>query len=120
MIIGQRYQGYSLCAELTSVPSPSISTSTVSLPIRFRYMASWKNPGRAIRVVIHEEEGDPRYYWRHEDAEGNTSWRKDAPLVGEKSSGEELTTAELAKGIEASLTERRRVSRGRKLRMPFR
>lgn len=83
-------------------------------------MASWKNPGRAIRVVIHEEEGDPRYYWRHEH-DGKTSWRKDAPLAGEKaSSGEELTTNELVKALEASLTERRRASRGRKLRMPFR
>lgn len=82
-------------------------------------MASWKNPGRAIRVVIHEEAGDPRYYWRHEN-EGKTSWRKDAPLAGEKASGDELTTDELVKALEVSLTERRRASRGRKLRMPFR
>ena len=84
------------------------------------HMGSWKNPGRAIRVVIHEEEGDPHHYWRHEDEEGNTSWRKDAPYVTEKASQDELTTAELLEGLEASLTERRRASRGRKLRMPFR
>jgi hypothetical protein len=83
-------------------------------------MANWKNPGRAIRVVIHEEEGEPRQYWRHLDGEGNSTWHKDAPLAGEKASGEQLTTAELVQGIEASLTERRRASRGRKLRMPFR
>jgi hypothetical protein len=83
-------------------------------------MTSWKNPGRAIRVVIHEEEGDPRYYWRHVDDEGNSTWRKDAPLAGEATSGEALTTDELVKALEVSLTERRRASRGRKLRMPFR
>jgi hypothetical protein len=84
-------------------------------------MASWKNPGRAIRVVIHEEEGDPRQYWRHVDGDGNSTWRKNAPLAGEKApSGDELTTDELVKALEASLTERRRASRGRKLRMPFR
>jgi len=71
--------------------------------------------------VIYEEEGDPHYYWRTEDGEGNTSWRKDAPRATEKASAEDgLTTAELLEGIEASLTERRRASRGRKLRMPFR
>jgi hypothetical protein len=83
-------------------------------------MASWKSPGRAIHVVVHEEEGDPHHYWRAQDSEGNTSWRKDAPHAGEKASGDALTTAELAKAIEASLVERRRASRGRKLRMPFR
>jgi hypothetical protein len=71
--------------------------------------------------VIHEEEGEPHYYWRAEDSEGNASWRKDAPRATEKASaGDRLTTAELLEGIEGSLKERRRASRGRKLRMPFR
>lgn len=71
--------------------------------------------------MIHEEEGEPHYYWRAEDSEGNTSWRKDAPRDTEKiSAGEGLTTAELLEGIGASLRERRRASRGRKLRMSFR
>ena len=71
--------------------------------------------------MIHEEEGDPHYYWRTEDGEGNTSWRKEAPSATEKASaGDGLTTDELLERIEASLTERRRASRGRKLRMPFR
>jgi hypothetical protein len=84
-------------------------------------VGSWKNPGRAIRVVIHEEEGEPHYYWRTEDGEGNISWRKDAPRATEKvSAGDGMTTAELLEGIEISLKERRRASRGRKLRMPFR
>jgi len=84
-------------------------------------MGSWKKPGRAIRVVIHEEEGIAHQYWRAEDGEGTTSWRKDAPSATAKAStGDRLTTAELLEGIEASLKERRRASRGRKLRMPFR
>jgi heme-degrading monooxygenase HmoA len=84
-------------------------------------VASWKKPGRAIRVVIHEEEGVAHTYWRTED-EGNTSWRKEAPHPTAKkaSTGDGLTTAELLEGIAASLQERRRASRGRKLRMPFR
>jgi hypothetical protein len=84
-------------------------------------VASWKKPGRAIRVVIHEEEGVAHNYWRTEDGEGNTSWRKEAPHPTAKvSTGDGLTTAELLEGIAVSLQERRRASRGRKLRMPFR
>jgi len=71
--------------------------------------------------VIHEEEGEPHYYWRAEDSDGNTSWRKDDPRATEKiSTGDGMTTAELLDGLEVSLKERRRASRGRKLRMPFR
>jgi hypothetical protein len=84
-------------------------------------VASWKKPGRAIRIVIHEEEGVAHNYWRTEDGEGNTSWGKEAPHATAKAStGDGLTTVELLEGIEASLQERRRASRGRKLRMPFR
>jgi hypothetical protein len=84
-------------------------------------VASWKKPGRAIRVVVHEEEGVEHHYWRAEDGEGNTSWRKEAPSTTEKApSGDGLTTAELGEALVASLRERRRASRGRKLRMPFR
>jgi hypothetical protein len=82
-------------------------------------MASWKNPGRAIRVVIHEEEGPPRHYWRSEDTAGNPVWRKEASRPGEKASNDGMTTPDLVKAIEASLLERRRASRGRKLRLPF-
>ncbi len=70
--------------------------------------------------MIYEEEGEPHYYWRAEDSEGNTSWRKDAPRTEKVSAGDGLTTSELLDGIEASLKERRRASRGRKLRLPFR
>jgi hypothetical protein len=84
-------------------------------------MGSWKKPGRAIRLVIHEEEGIAHNYWRTEDGEGSTSWRQEGPPARAKAStGDGLTTAELLEGIEVSLKERRRASRGRKLRMPFR
>jgi hypothetical protein len=52
-------------------------------------VASWKKPGRAIRVVIHEEEGVEHHYWRTEDDEGNTSWRKEAPHPTAKRSRQE-------------------------------
>ncbi|HEY5044612.1 MAG TPA: hypothetical protein VII53_02020 [Solirubrobacteraceae bacterium] len=80
-------------------------------------MANWKSPGRAERVVIYEEGGDSRQYWRAEDEQGNVLWRKEAALAGRKDSGEGLTTAELVEAIEASLTERRRATRGRKFRL---
>ena len=48
------------------------------LPGTLDRVASWKKPGRAIRVVIHEEEGVEHHYWRTEDGEGNISWRKEA------------------------------------------
>jgi hypothetical protein len=84
-------------------------------------VASWKKPGRAIRVVIHEEEGVEHHYWRTDDGDGNTSWRKDAPQPTAKASpGDALETSELIEAISSSLRERRRASRGRKLRMPFR
>jgi hypothetical protein len=83
-------------------------------------MASWKNPGRAIRVVIHEEEGPPRHYWRDQDGEGNSLWRKETARPGENPSSESMSTPELLKALEASLLERRRASRGRKLKLPFR
>jgi hypothetical protein len=84
-------------------------------------VASWKKPGRAIRVVIHEEEGVEHHYWRTDDDEGNTSWRKEAPTPTAKTStGDGLATSELIEAISSSLRERRRASRGRKLRMPFR
>jgi hypothetical protein len=84
-------------------------------------VASWKKPGRAIRVVIHEEEGVEHHYWRTDDGAGNTSWQKEAPPATAKASpGDGLATGELIEAISASLRERRRASRGRKLRMPFR
>jgi hypothetical protein len=83
-------------------------------------MASWKNPGRAVRVVIYEEEGPPRHYWRAEDSAGNPQWRKEAPRPTDRPSDESMTTPDLAKAIETSLSERRRASRGRKLRLSLR
>ena len=80
-------------------------------------MANWKSPGRAERVVVYEEGGDARQYWRSEDEDGNVVWRKDGALAGRKGSGDKLTTAELLEAIEASLVERRRAGRGRKFRL---
>jgi hypothetical protein len=83
-----------------------------------RAMANWKSPGRAERVVIYEEGGDARQYWRAEDESGNAVWCKEAALAGQKKApGDGMTTAELVKAIEASLLERRRAGRGRKFRL---
>ncbi len=79
-------------------------------------MGNWRNPGRAERVVVYEEGGEPRQYWRAEDAHGGVLWRKDAQAV-EKASGEALTTDELVAAIDASVRERRRAGRGRKFRL---
>jgi hypothetical protein len=80
-------------------------------------MANWRSPGRAERVVIYEEGGEPRQYWRAEDPDGNVLWCKEQAQAGGKPSGEAITTAVLLKAIEASLIERRRAGRGRKFRL---
>jgi hypothetical protein len=78
---------------------------------------SWKSPARAERVVIYEEGGELRQYWRSEDDGGNALWSSEAPVAGQKASGEAITTAELLKAVESSLHERRRASRGRTFRL---
>jgi hypothetical protein len=80
-------------------------------------MANWRSPGRAERVVIYEEAGGPRQYWRGEDEDGNAVWCEQEPSEGRRRSGGEMTTAELLKAIEASLLERRRAGRGRTFRL---
>ncbi len=80
-------------------------------------MASWKKPGRAARVVIYEEGGAPRQYWRHTDEDGEVCWREEAETPGVKSSGAALSTEDLLRAIESSLTERRRAGRGLKFRL---
>jgi hypothetical protein len=39
-------------------------------------------------MVIYEEGGETRQYWRSEDDDGNVLWRRDPPLAGQKPSGE--------------------------------
>jgi hypothetical protein len=68
-------------------------------------------------VVIYEEGGEQRQYWRSEDEGGNVLWRSDRPVAGQKPSGEAMTTSELLKAVESSLHERRRASRGRTFRL---
>jgi hypothetical protein len=80
-------------------------------------MANWKKPGRAERVVIYEEGGVLRQYWRGTDAAGETLWREDEETPGTKASGGAMSTEELLGAIEASLTERRRAGRGLKFRL---
>jgi hypothetical protein len=80
-------------------------------------MGNWRNPGRAERVVVYEEGGEPRQYWRAEDADGNALWLKDEARAGEKASGEAMSTQDLLKAVEASVLERRTAARGRKFRL---
>jgi len=68
-------------------------------------------------VVIYEEDGSIRQYWRAEDEGGDVAWREQAPPAGQTAAGERMTSAELLKAIEASVLERRRASRGRKFRL---
>jgi hypothetical protein len=80
-------------------------------------MVSWKSPGRAERLVIYEEGGALRQYWRGEDDGGNALWQSEPRLAGQQASGDAMTTAELLKAVECSLQERRRAGRGRKFRL---
>lgn len=79
-------------------------------------MAGWRNPGRAERVVIHEEGGGQLHYWRAEDTEGNAIWRKDDPRAAD-GSREAISTEQLLEALTASVRERRGASRGRKFRL---
>jgi hypothetical protein len=79
-------------------------------------MSNWRSPGRAARVVIYEEGGGPRQYWRGEDADGNVVWCEQEPSDRGRGGGE-MSTAELLKAMEASLLERRRAGRGRTFRL---
>ena len=58
-------------------------------------MASWKKPGRAERVVIYEEGGVVRQYWRGADAAGEALWREDEETPGVKASGGAMSTEDL-------------------------
>ena len=68
-------------------------------------------------MVIYEEGGEPRQYWRTEDDGGDVLWRREPSVAGQKHSGDAMTTAELLKALESSLHERRRASRGRTFRL---
>jgi hypothetical protein len=68
-------------------------------------------------VVIYEEGGEPRQYWRSEDDAGNVLWRGDPPVAGQKPSGDGMPTSELLAAVASSLRERRRASRGRTFRL---
>ncbi len=82
-------------------------------------MADWRKPGRAARIVIHEEAGEIREYWRAGDGEDDVRWQRVPPAAAADSSAEGMTTEQLLEAISASVRERRRASRGRKFRMPF-
>jgi hypothetical protein len=78
---------------------------------------SWRKPTRAVRVAIYEEGESVHQYWRSEDQDGNVVWRSEDPLLAGKSSAETIGAAELLAAIQASVTERRRASRGRKFHL---
>ncbi len=78
---------------------------------------SWRKPTRAMRVTVYEEGDSAQQYWRSEDEDGNVVWRSEAPLLADKSSVETMSTPELVAAIQASVTERRRASRGRKFHL---
>jgi hypothetical protein len=79
--------------------------------------ASWKRPGRARRVLIDVEDGATLEYWRSEQEDGEVLWRESAPPAQGGPAGDGMTTADLIKAIERSLSERRRAGRGRKFRL---
>jgi hypothetical protein len=55
---------------------------------------SWKAPGRATGIVIHEEDGGLHKYTRGEDESGEAIW---------VSSAASITTAELLDALTTSL-----------------
>jgi hypothetical protein len=66
---------------------------------------SWRIPGRAIRVVIHDADGGVSHYSRDEDDDGEGIWRQGRPdeLTPTSSDGPSVTTAELLDALTTSL-----------------
>ena len=66
---------------------------------------SWKVPGRAIRVVIHDQDGGVYHYSRDEDEASEAIWREGRPdeLSPVPSDGPSVTTAELVDALTTSL-----------------
>jgi hypothetical protein len=70
---------------------------------------SWKTPGRAIRVVIHDADGGVGHYTRDQDDGDNAIWREGRPedLTSASSDGPSMTTAELLDALTRSLQQPR-------------
>jgi hypothetical protein len=66
---------------------------------------SWKAPSRAIRGVIHDEDGGVHQYSRDEDDSSEAIWRAGPPdeLSAAPSDGPSITTAELLDALTTSL-----------------
>jgi hypothetical protein len=66
---------------------------------------SWRVPGRAIRVVVHDSEGGVYHYSRDEDDDGEGIWREGRPdeLAPASSDGASITTVELLNALTTSL-----------------
>jgi hypothetical protein len=66
---------------------------------------SWRVPGAAIRVVIHDSDGGIGHYTRDEGDDGSAIWREGPPeeLTPTASDGASMTTAELLAALTTSL-----------------
>ena len=66
---------------------------------------SWRAPGRAIRVIIHDLDGGVYHYSRDEDDDGSAIWREGRPdeVAPASSDGPSMTTAELLDALTTSL-----------------
>jgi hypothetical protein len=66
---------------------------------------SWRVPGKAIRVVIHDSDGGIGYYSRDEDDDGRAIWREGRPdeLTPDSLDGASMTTVELLAALTTSL-----------------
>jgi hypothetical protein len=66
---------------------------------------SWRVPGKAIRVIIHDSDGDVGRYSRDQDDDGRVIWREGRPdeLTPAPSDGASITTVELLDALTTSL-----------------
>lgn len=66
---------------------------------------SWRVPGQAIRVVIHDSDGCIGHYSRDQDDDGRVIWREGRPdeLTPAPSDGASMTTVELLDALTTSL-----------------
>ena len=66
---------------------------------------SWRAPGQAIRVVIHDADGGVNHYSRDTDDDREAIWREGRPdeLSPTSEDGASMTTAELLAALTTSL-----------------
>lgn len=66
---------------------------------------TWRVPGKAMQIIIHDSDGGIGHYSRDQDDDGRVIWREGRPdeLTPVSSDGASITTVELLDALTTSL-----------------